>query len=123
MTCKTSAVAVCCSKASRVSVRARILHRDHRLRRKFVQQGDLLFGDGRTSRRLAVMTPSSTFILAQRHDHERSEADLHGRRAVRRRPDAGQRVADIGDRTSGSPFDTLPNGLTGPGRKPSRITR
>ena len=45
MTCKTSAVAVCCSKASRVSVNEpRVLHRDDRLRREILQQRDLLVG-------------------------------------------------------------------------------
>ena len=43
MTRKTSAVAVCCSKASRVSVnQPRVLHRDDRLRREILQQRDLL---------------------------------------------------------------------------------
>ena len=45
MTCNTSAVAVCCSKASRVSVnQPRILHRDDRLRREVLQQRDLFIG-------------------------------------------------------------------------------
>ena len=43
MTCNTSAVAVCCSSASRVSVNEpRILHRDDRLCREVLQQRDLL---------------------------------------------------------------------------------
>ena len=47
MTCNTSAVAVCCSKASRVSVnQPRILHCDHRLRREVLQQCNLLVGEG-----------------------------------------------------------------------------
>ena len=46
MTCNTSAVAVCCSKASRVSVKQpRVLHRDDRLRREILQQCDLLVGE------------------------------------------------------------------------------
>ena len=50
MTCNTSAVAVCCSNASRVSVeQPRILHRDDRLRREVLQQRDLLVGERRTS--------------------------------------------------------------------------
>ena len=45
MTCNTSAVAVCCSKASRVSVEeSPVLHRDHRLRREVFEQCDLLVG-------------------------------------------------------------------------------
>ena len=45
MTCNTSAVAVCCSNASRVSVnQPRVLHRDHRLRREVLQQRDLFVG-------------------------------------------------------------------------------
>ena len=46
MTCNTSAVAVCCSNASRVSVdQPRVLHRDDRLRREILQQRDLLVGE------------------------------------------------------------------------------
>ena len=46
MTCNTSAVAVCCSSASRVSVnQPRVLHRDDRLRREVLQQRDLLVGE------------------------------------------------------------------------------
>ncbi len=46
MTCNTSAVAVCCSNASRVSVnQPRILHRDHRLRGEILQQRNLLVGE------------------------------------------------------------------------------
>ena len=45
MTCNTSAVAVCCSNASRVSVnQPRILHRDDRLGGEVLQQRDLLVG-------------------------------------------------------------------------------
>ena len=50
MTCNTSAVAVCCSNASRVSVdQPRILHRNHRLRGEVLQQRDLLVGKRPTS--------------------------------------------------------------------------
>src|ERR1700756_1456070 len=42
MTCKTSAVAVCCSNASRIGEQPRILRRDDRLRREVLQQRDLL---------------------------------------------------------------------------------
>ena len=46
MTCNTSAVAVCCSSASRCSVeQPRVLHRDHRLRGEILQQRDLLVGE------------------------------------------------------------------------------
>ena len=52
MTCNTSAVAVCCSSASRVSVmQPRVLHRDDRLRREVLQQRDLLVGERPTSGR------------------------------------------------------------------------
>jgi hypothetical protein len=46
MTCNTSAVAVCCSKASRVfGQEPCILHRDDRLRREILQQRNLLVGE------------------------------------------------------------------------------
>ena len=46
MTCNTSAVAVCCSKASRVSVnQPRVLHRNDRLRGEVLQQRDLFVGE------------------------------------------------------------------------------
>ncbi len=46
MTRNTSAVAVCCSNASRVSVNEpRVLHRDDRLRGEVLQQCDLLVGE------------------------------------------------------------------------------
>ena len=46
ITCNTSAVAVCCSSASRVSVnQPRVLHRDHRLSGEVLQQRDLLVGE------------------------------------------------------------------------------
>ena len=46
ITCNTSAVAVCCSSASRCSVeQPRVLHRDHRLGSEVLQQGDLLAGE------------------------------------------------------------------------------
>ena len=42
MTCKTSAVAVCCAKASRVSVKKpRVLHCNDRLRGEIRKQRDL----------------------------------------------------------------------------------
>ena len=45
MTCNTSAVAVCCSSASRCSVmQPRILHRDHRLGGEVFKQRDFLVG-------------------------------------------------------------------------------
>jgi hypothetical protein len=40
MTCNTSAIAVCCSKASRLGEEPRVLHRDHRLRREVLQWCD-----------------------------------------------------------------------------------
>ena len=51
MTCRISAVAVCRSSASRVSVnKPRVLHRDHRLRREVLQQArSRLSVNGRTS--------------------------------------------------------------------------
>ena len=46
MTCNTSAVAVCCSSASRcLGDQPRVLHRDHRLRGEVLQQRDLLVGE------------------------------------------------------------------------------
>ena len=47
MTCSTSAVAVCCSSASRcLGQQPRILHRDHRLCGEVLQQPKLLVGEG-----------------------------------------------------------------------------
>ena len=47
MTCNTSAVAVCCSSASRcLGQQPRVLHRDHRLGGEILQQRDLLVGEG-----------------------------------------------------------------------------
>ena len=46
MTCNTSAVAVCCSSASRcLGDQPRVLHRDHRLGGEILQQRDLLVGE------------------------------------------------------------------------------
>ena len=46
ITCNTSAVAVCCSSASRcLGDEPRVLHRDHRLGGEVLQQCDLLVGE------------------------------------------------------------------------------
>ena len=69
MTCNTSAVAVCCSSASRVSVdQPRVLHRDDRLRREVLQQRDLLVGERADFLSVNVIAPSSSVVFAQRHD-------------------------------------------------------
>ncbi len=69
ITCNTSAVAVCCSSASRCSVmQPRVLHRDHRLGGEVLQQRDLLVGEWPHLLAVdALMQPSKALVLAQRH--------------------------------------------------------
>ena len=68
MTRNTSAVAVCCSKASRVSVnQPRVLHRDHRLRREILQQRDLLVGKRPHLLAKDGEGAEQGVVLAQRH--------------------------------------------------------
>src|SRR6516164_8216190 len=61
MTCNTSAVAVCCSKAPRV------LHCDDRLRREVLQQSDLFFGERAHLLAEGRYCAEQTSIFAQRH--------------------------------------------------------
>ena len=89
MTCNTSAVAVCCSSASRCSVdQPRVLHRDHRLGSEVLQQGDLLVGErthflavdrdeAKHSLVLAAAAPTSIGAYAAEFDH-RPDARIVG---------------------------------------------
>ena len=78
MTCNTSAVAVCCSSASRVSVRS---HRDDRLRREVLQQRDLLIGKRPHLLTIDADRTEERVILAQRHDQKGTDTPENGRRA------------------------------------------
>ena len=60
MTCKTSAVAVCCSSASRVSVKSRAFSMAMTAcAAKFCMSAICLSENGRTSRRYARIAPSN----------------------------------------------------------------
>ena len=68
MTCNTSAVAVCCSKASRVSVRSRAFsHRDDRLRREAFEQRNLLVGEWTHLLPVDGDRAQQSVVFAQRH--------------------------------------------------------
>ena len=72
MTCNTSAVAVCCSKASRVSVNSRAFsNRDDRLRREILQQSDLLLGEWAGFPTIKLNRAQEGAVLAQRHEQPR----------------------------------------------------
>ena len=86
MTCNTSAVAVCCSSASRcLGDQPRVLHRDHRLRGEVLQQRDLLVGE--RTHLLAVRGDEAEHdaVLAQRH-HEKGAQTGQFRRCRQRSP-------------------------------------
>ena len=68
MTCNTSAVAVCCSNASRVSVEeSRVLHRDDRLRREILQKRDLLIGERPHFLAVCGENAEQRVVFPQRH--------------------------------------------------------
>ena len=68
MTCNTSAVAVCCSSASRcLGHQPRVLHRDHRLGGEVLQQRDLLVGEGPDLLAVDRDSAEQRSVLAQRH--------------------------------------------------------
>src|SRR5215831_14857827 len=76
MTCNTSAVAVCCSRASRVSViRACVFDRDDRLRREVFEQRDLLFRKRPDLRATGRKHANQQVVFAKRH----IEACAHAR--------------------------------------------
>ena len=86
MTCNTSAVAVCCSSASRVSVdQPRILHRDHRLRGEVLQQRDLLVGK----------RPDLLAVDHDKPEHRVVPAQRHAARCARRRDRPARRAIGI----------------------------
>ena len=94
MTCNTSAVAVCCSKASRVSVmQPRVLHRDDRLRREVLQQRDLLVGERVDFCAIGGEAAEQRVVLAQRAQTDRVRTP-----PCRRRPAAPERAASIARR-------------------------
>ena len=69
MTCNTSAVAVCCSSASRcLGDQPRILHRDHRLRREVLQQRDLFLRERPDLLAVGSDEAEQGIVLAQRHE-------------------------------------------------------
>ena len=77
MTCNTSAVAVCCSNASRVSLmQPRVFHRDDRLRREVLQERDLLVGERPDLLAMGGDVAEQGAIFAQRHDQERADTPL-----------------------------------------------
>ena len=68
MTCNTSAVAVCCSNASRVSVISRAFSiAMTACAAKFCNSAICLSENGRTSWRCAVMYAEQRIVFAQRH--------------------------------------------------------
>ncbi len=68
MTCNTSAVAVCCSNASRVSVMSRAFSiAMTACAAKFCNSAICLSENGRTSRREMAMHPEQRIVLAQRY--------------------------------------------------------
>ena len=70
MTCRTSAVAVCCSSAfARLGYEPRVLHRDDRLCREVLQQRDLLVREGANFLAVGHDGSEEGIILDQR-DHE-----------------------------------------------------
>ena len=83
MTCNTSAVAVCCSNASRVSVISRAFSiAMTACAAKFCKQRDLFVGEGRTSWRKTVIQPSSASSL-------RNATPKHGACGTRSSPSPG----------------------------------
>ena len=71
MTCSTSAVAVCCSSASRVSVISRAFSiAMTACAAKFCKQRDLLVGERPDLLAVDAMTPEQHVVLAQRHGEQ-----------------------------------------------------
>ncbi len=97
MTCNTSAVAVCCSNASRVSVdQPRVLHRDDRLRREILQQRDLLLGERPHFLAVYVDRSEQGAVVAQRHRQYRPHAsNLDHRSAPRVIDPVGGQIRDM----------------------------
>ena len=92
MTPKTSAVAVCCSKASRVlGDEPRILHRDDRLRREILQQRDLLIGERTNFLTIDRDIPEQRISLRSGDRLARSASSSIAQRA--RRPDRPMEIA------------------------------
>ena len=99
MTCNTSAVAVCCSSASRVSVdQPRVLHRDDRLRREVLQQRDLLVRERADFLAVDVRMPEQRIVLPQRHAKQRANAaEIHQCSRMRIARSVDPRLPQIGD--------------------------
>ncbi len=75
MTCNTSAVAVCCSKASRVSVISRAFSiAITACAAKFCSSAICLSVNGRTSWRQTTIIAEQRVVLAQRHAQQRADA-------------------------------------------------
>ena len=75
MTCNTSAVAVCCSRASRcLGHQSRVLHRDHRLSGEVLQQRDLLVGKGPHLGAIDREEAEERAVLAHRYPQHRPRA-------------------------------------------------
>ena len=75
MTCNTSAVAVCCSNASRVSVnKPRVLHRDDRLRREVLDERDFLVTERPNFKADSDDQAEQRIVFAQRHVKSGSRA-------------------------------------------------
>ena len=71
MTCSTSAVAVCCSNASRVlGDQPRIVYRDDRLRREVLQQNNLLLGEWPHFLPECSDGSEHSIIFPKRHHHK-----------------------------------------------------
>ena len=99
MTCNTSAVAVCCSSASRVSVmQPRVLHRDDRLRREVLQQRDLLVGERPDLLAVGDNGAEQRIVLAQRHEEIGAyAAKLDMPRQRDRRYAASSHIGDVNE--------------------------
>ena len=89
MTCSTSEVAVCCSSASEIVVRAqlveqsRVLDGDHGLGGEVRHQRDLLVGKGPHLLAKNVDSANQRAFLEHRHDDNRARAPKFGDRLVR----------------------------------------
>jgi hypothetical protein len=89
ITCSTSAVAVCCSSASRVSrlgQQPRILHRDDSLRREVLQQRYLFISERSYFPAIDRDKTEQTIVFTERHGNVAANTadppqDLHSRRA------------------------------------------
>ena len=74
MTCNTSAVAVCCSNASRVSVNSRAFSiAMTACAAKFCNSAICLSENGRTSWRLARDVAEQSLVFTQRHGQKRAD--------------------------------------------------